>query len=402
MTAPRILALLGSGVVFGSERANVHALKELQYTGCTVHVLVREEIWARKSIIPFIEESGLDYTPVPFLQNRVPGATFSFFIQNPLRFVRAPFIMRAVVKKFQPSHICISNPLSYLSFIFNLEKIEASIIYRIGDRPPTHNPFWRWVWQRVAKRVTHFVANAEFVARELESTGVSRDRISIIYNSPTVRANPSQPEAPINEPQHILYIGQVSAHKGVDCLVEAFRLVAVEFPDAKLTVLGRISEWSGDAWPRSLRQATCSDPVVGKRVQFVGEQDDVYRYLAEAGFLVVPSVFEEPLANVVSEAKAGARASVVFPSGGLPEVIRHGEDGYVCRDKSVEALAEGLRFYLTDPERVRAHGRAALTSLKRLGSQQFAERWRAVYDKTLVSGLQKNSKIVNRVWPIIW
>lgn len=51
MAAPRILALFGSGEVFGSERANVLALKVLQETGCTVHVLVREEQWAKRSFI---------------------------------------------------------------------------------------------------------------------------------------------------------------------------------------------------------------------------------------------------------------------------------------------------------------------------------------------------------------
>jgi glycosyltransferase involved in cell wall biosynthesis len=95
---------------------------------------------------------------------------------------------------------------------------------------------------------------------------------------------------------------------------------------------------------------------------------------------VAPTLAEEPLGNVVVEAKNAARPTIVFPSGGLPEMIEHGVDGYVCSDKSVDALEAAFRAYLIEPGKCEREGAAAKNSLQRLGVAQFTERWNAIYD----------------------
>jgi len=255
------------------------------------------------------------------------------------------------------------------------------IIYRIGDRPATHNFAWRWIWRIIVRRVDHFVAVSEFIAKELEQLHVSRDRITVIYNAPTVRAKPPRPSCVASNPQHILFIGQLTPDKGVDCLVDAFRIIAPEFPAASLTIVGPMPD-TPDAWQCVLRDRVLADSALSQRVHFVGEKEDVYTYLASSAFLVVPSLIQEALSNVVGEAKASARPSVIFPRGGLPELVNHGEDGFICNDVNVEALADGLRYYLSDHHRTQEHGRAALESLKRLGIHEFAFRWRDLYDRT--------------------
>jgi glycosyltransferase involved in cell wall biosynthesis len=88
----------------------------------------------------------------------------------------------------------------------------------------------------------------------------------------------------------------------------------------------------------------------------------------------------EALGNVVIEAKLAGCCSIVFPSGGLCELIEEGVDGIVCRDVSAEALAEALRPYLSNPELARQHGQAARASLARLGIANFAQRWLQIYE----------------------
>ena len=45
MTRPRILALFGTRVIFGAERANIEALAALSDQDCEVLCLVRHESW---------------------------------------------------------------------------------------------------------------------------------------------------------------------------------------------------------------------------------------------------------------------------------------------------------------------------------------------------------------------
>ena len=74
--------------------------------------------------------------------------------------------------------------------------------------------------------------------------------------------------------------------------------------------------------------------------------------------------------------------SVIFPSGGLPELVAHGRDGFVCRARTAVALREGIEYYLdAEADALREAGAAARASLERLGitKDAFAEAWLDVY-----------------------
>jgi glycosyltransferase involved in cell wall biosynthesis len=378
-TTPRILAIVASRVFFGQERANLLVLETLKKQGCEILAVVEDHPAFR--IMPNeLEKRGIPFVEAPAIGRRASGYLLDFLFGNPIRYLQLRKRLRPVVNDWQPTHVHVPNPFAFL-MADAIAPQGLPIIYRIGDELSVHNILWRYILRRIVGRVTHFVANSNFVAQRLSNLGVVDERISIIYNDIPSRSITPRPEA-TPEQQHLLFIGQLSPEKGVDRLIDAFRVVAQEFPEARLTIIGRISELSADAWSRALREKSLSDPIITNRILFSGEVEDIYSYLASATFLIVPSVWQEPAANVVGEAKAAARPSVVFPSGGLPELIAHGEDGFICRDTSSEALAEGLRYYLSAPDRARSHGRAALASLERLEVRKFGEKWYKVYAST--------------------
>jgi glycosyltransferase involved in cell wall biosynthesis len=107
--------------------------------------------------------------------------------------------------------------------------------------------------------------------------------------------------------------------------------------------------------------------------------------MAGCNLVVIPTLTDEPLANVVLESKQAGLAAIIFPSGGLPETIEHGVDGFICRDKSVESLTEGLRFYLAAPDKIVAQGSAARASLAKFQISDFSENWWKIYVKSLNS-----------------
>jgi glycosyltransferase involved in cell wall biosynthesis len=74
-----------------------------------------------------------------------------------------------------------------------------------------------------------------------------------------------------------------------------------------------------------------------------------------------------------------ALPSVVFPTGALPELIAHEEDGWVCAEVSASALAEGVEYFLKDPVRMEHASAAAQKSAERFSRQRFAEAWWAVF-----------------------
>ena len=74
--------------------------------------------------------------------------------------------------------------------------------------------------------------------------------------------------------------------------------------------------------------------------------------------------------------------SGVFPEGGLPELVEHGTDGWVCGAEAEEALREGMERVLDlTPSERRVAAEAAGRSLAQHGDtrETFAAAWGGVY-----------------------
>lgn len=379
---PRILAMMGGAVMFGQERGNIEALVALKEQGADVLCLVRDESWALHMPLA-LDARGLAWRKVPYIEHWMPARWFWFLFRNPIAFIVANWRFFWIARTYRPTHIHCCSQIYILNFLLALLVVRHPLVFRAGDQPSTHRAVWRALWCFVVWRTTAFVANAQFVAQALRSNGVEPERIAVIYNSPPKR--PTSPKTPVpfkrpSEARIFTFIGQIGEHKGPHVLIDAFRLVAGAHPDVHLMIAGRISDWEGDLWAQALRDSVASDPLIGQRVSFLGEVADVCELLALSEVLVVPSVFEDPSPNVVMEAKQAGRPCIVFPRGGLPELIQDGVDGLICRDASVAGLVHALRIYLNDRSLASVHGRAALTSLDQLGVLQFGRRWLDVYN----------------------
>ena len=104
------------------------------------------------------------------------------------------------------------------------------------------------------------------------------------------------------------------------------------------------------------------------RSVFSGFVEAIGAFLSVSDVHVCPSVFEEPLGNTVLEAKAAGLPSIVFPSGGLPELVRHGYNGWICSSKTEEALVAAMGAYVQFRERAKVEGEAARASLAEFGA----------------------------------
>ena len=377
---PRILALFGARVILGSERGNIEALSALQEEGCKILCLVRNEKW-NDHIAETLSARGFTCRKVPYIDNWQRGWRLWILFRNPVAFLVGNWKLLAICRKYRPTHIYAFNQFYVLNFFLALTLVRTPMIYRAGDAPTLHRWVWQALWQFVVWRTQQFVAISKFVARVLEESGVTGERVEVIYSRPPAREAKSEYAVlPQVEPgrKDVVFVGQIIEAKGPHLLIEAFGRLADEFPGARLLIVGRISDWSGDDWARHLHNRVMQDPLLADRVFFTGFVEDVPSLLLRCEVLVVPSLVEEALGNVVLEAKEAGIPAIVFPSGGLPELIEHGEDGFVCKEKSVYALTTNLRHYLEDPLLARRHGAAARASLARLGVYEFAKRWMEV------------------------
>ncbi len=161
------------------------------------------------------------------------------------------------------------------------------------------------------------------------------------------------PPPPPGNPPRALFIGRLVPYKGVDFLLRALELV----PELRLDVVGTGPE-------RNRLETLARALAVSERVKWWGEypDGDLPRRMADADFLVLPSVsVEEMFGLVLLEAMAAGRPVITtaVPSG-VREVNVAGETGLEVPIRDVGALADAMRQLANDAvlrDRLGAAGR---------------------------------------------
>jgi glycosyltransferase involved in cell wall biosynthesis len=154
------------------------------------------------------------------------------------------------------------------------------------------------------------------------------------------------PEAPV-----VGVVGRLEIQKGHVYLLDAWPDVVRAHPAARLLLIG-----DGSRRRTLVEQARALG--VADSVIFAGFRADVPRCLDAIDVLALPSLHEGMPLTVIEAAAAG-RPVVATAVDGTPEVVRHGETGYLVPPADPPALARALGAMLRDPTATARMGAAA-------------------------------------------
>lgn len=134
-----------------------------------------------------------------------------------------------------------------------------------------------------------------------------------------------------------LYIGRLSPEKGLYDLLDAFRRVLIEIPNARLDFVGSGSLEAG-------LKERAKMPESASRVDFLGTKtpEEIGQLLMSSAALILPS-HSEPWGLVVNEALSyGCPVVVSDICGCVPELIREGQTGYSFPSGDIDALCTAM------------------------------------------------------------
>jgi glycosyltransferase involved in cell wall biosynthesis len=122
---------------------------------------------------------------------------------------------------------------------------------------------------------------------------------------------------------------------------------------------------------------------LGDRVRLMGFRYPPEPWIAACDVILVPAV-EEPFGRSLIEAMLLGTPLIAADSGGNPEIIRHGETGYLVPPDHADAFAERTLALLGDPEdRASIAAKAREDALGRFGMQRHAQSIMQIYDNIL-------------------
>ncbi len=180
---------------------------------------------------------------------------------------------------------------------------------------------------------------------------VPQARFMTFSDSAVFRA--TERRAPLAAAQDIVYAGVLIPRKGLHHLLNAF--AQLEQPQARLYLVGGAenSDYARALQEQASRLGICD------RVRFVGavSQRQLAERLAAARVMVLPSL-SEGLGRVVVEAMLVGTPVIGACVGGIPDMIRHGENGLLVKPGDESALAAALdQIFATDPTEMGANAR---------------------------------------------
>ncbi|MGC8785690.1 MAG: glycosyltransferase family 4 protein [Armatimonadota bacterium] len=164
------------------------------------------------------------------------------------------------------------------------------------------------------------------------------------------------------------YVGRLSVEKGGQFLLESMPLVLQQRKDVLLLIVGE-----GDQRP--VLQAQAQTLGIQEAVLFLGERADARQIIGALDLMVLPSL-TEGMPNVILEAFAYKTPVVATAVGGVPELVKDGETGWLVPPRNPQALAQAIVEALSHPEEARRRAENAYRHLvENFTVEKQVDRW---------------------------
>lgn len=180
--------------------------------------------------------------------------------------------------------------------------------------------------------------------------------------------------------KHILAVGRLDPQKGFDKLIEAFSMIASNYPDWDVDICGE--DMVRKRYSEVLKKKV-KEKHLENRVHFIGFHKDIDKIMREHSIFCLSSI-HEGFPNVLSEAMANGMACISFDIvTGPHEIIIDGLDGLIVEDQNVEAMSKGLEMLMRNRELRFSFGLHAIENIKRFNKNIIVDKWENLFLKTI-------------------
>ncbi len=297
--------------------------------------------------------------------------------RTPVKMIKAAWRYREIIKEFQPDivHAHMMTGVVLAGILKNSG--QYSLVSTV------HNEFQRSaVLMGLADRV---IAVSHAVADSMIRRGIPAKKLRVVangtLNSPRHRKIQDYQPLPLHHPAITTVAGMYS-RKGIGELIEAFNLIAKDFPKAHLYLVG-------DGPDRVIFETTINsklfrDGGLHKRIHFEGFQPvegfqpEPQRYMLSTDIFVLASHCES-FGLVLTEAREAGCAIVASDVDGIPETLDYRQAGILVPPKDSQQLANALAQLLSDTKQLQKWKLRAKQNLERFSTARVNEETLNVY-----------------------
>ncbi|MDP8229763.1 MAG: glycosyltransferase family 4 protein [Candidatus Gorgyraea atricola] len=228
----------------------------------------------------------------------------------------------------------------------------------------------------------HIIAVSHFIKRELIGIGVSHKKITTIHHgidetlyNPEIKHESIFKKYPkLKGKKVIFHPARMGLAKGCDVSIKALRRIKERIPNVVLILAGtkNIIDWAQSQQKDIAYMVSLVDFFKMRKNVLIDSFDlkDMPKLYAASDVCVYPSSASEPFGLTMLEALSSAKPMVVTETGGMPEIIKDGINGFVVPIRDFEALASRIIQLLNNKE---LHDRFGYTG-RQMVEQNYTKR----------------------------
>jgi glycosyltransferase involved in cell wall biosynthesis len=248
----------------------------------------------------------------------------------------------------------LNGPYPWLARALGVERV---FVTDHDSRPAFSKPARAAMWKRLAaalvsRPVSAVISVSDYGRRALADADLLPARkIRRIYNGVDLShpildsASAARFRRDFSIPAHrsiVLQVSWIIPEKGIEDLLEAARLVTAKNSAVQFVMVG-------DGAHRSAFMRLGVELGLGDHVTWTGViEESLGPAYSAADIVCQASRWDEVFGATIAEAMSYARPVIGTRVGGIPEVIRHGETGFLVPRGDPAALAEKISLLLED------------------------------------------------------
>lgn len=164
-------------------------------------------------------------------------------------------------------------------------------------------------------------------------------------------------------------------HKGTSYLLESLELLktrlSVNAEQIEMVVFGNRDEKNVPDFP-------FKTSFLGK----INNDEQLALYYAAADAFLIPSL-EDNLPYTVMESLSCGTPVVAFTTGGIPDMVKHKENGYLAKYRSSESFTDGMEWIIKHPDRGKLNQQARRSITEHFSEEIIAKRHIDLYYQLL-------------------
>ena len=289
--------------------------------------------------------------------------------RTPLNIIKAAWHYREIIKKFQPDIVHGHMMTGVLLAGILRSNTQYSLVSTV------HNEFQRSaILMGLADRV---IAVSHAVADSMIRRGIPAEKLRVVPNG--TLGSPRHQKIQDYQPKQLHHpaittVAGMYTRKGIGDLIQAFQLIAKDFPQAHLYLVG-------DGPDRAMFENMVKNcGKLSKRIHFEGFQPEPQRYMLSTDIFVLASHCES-FGLVLTEAREAGCAIVASDVDGIPETLDHRQAGILVPPKDSQTLANTLAQLLNDTQQLQNWKLRAKQNLERFSAARVSEETLTIYSE---------------------